>query len=233
MDPSSAAQAEPSVTVLTPTIGRPGLAELMASVDAQRNVPRPCHLLLWDATRAPGAPVPEALDTPHRFSLVLPARHAFPGFHHRAPGSALRAIGLLLATTPWVTFADDDVCWAPDHMARLLAAAQGLQWASTLRRMRTESGERLGVDRFESVGDDADRQVPYEMIDNNCMLFRREWGVRAAPLYRETRSYNDDRLMYAMLKAEAGPRGRTGRATLDQCSPPALVEMFRAACSAE
>ena len=225
---SLSAGAEDGVTILTPTTGRRSLHTLMASIDAQQLPTRPLHILLWDAQRAADAPAPESLDAPHRWSLVLP-----PGFrgHGLAPGSALRAVGLMLVCTPWVTFADDDVRWEPDHLAALLTAVKGLEWASTLRRVWTSAGEPLGIDRFESVGDDPGRLVIYEMIDNNCMLFRRAHGVAAAPLYRQTAEYNDDRLMYAWLKAQAGARGSTGRATLHQICPPRLVEFFRAYCS--
>jgi hypothetical protein len=94
------------------------------------------------------------------------------------------------------------------------------------------SGGVLGVDRFESVGDDPERRVSYEMCDNNCMMFRRPFGVTAAPLYRETRQYNDDRLMYSFLKQHAGPRGRTGTPTINQVCPERLEEFFHANCSA-
>jgi hypothetical protein len=69
------------------------------------------------------------------------------------------------------------------------------------------------------------------MVDNNCLLFRREWGVAAAAQYRETRAYDDDRRMYALLKAQAGPRGRTGRPTLVHTCPERLVPFFREFCS--
>jgi len=58
--------------------------------------------------------------------------------------------------------------------------------------------------------------------------FRRELATAAAVLYRETRDYNDDRLMYAFLKAKAGPRGRTNSATIHHTFPERLTEFFRA-----
>lgn len=218
------------LTVVTPTTGRPSLFQLIDSIAAQQPAARIQHVLLWDDYRDPAAPDPASLSAPDRLSLVLP-----PGFGRfgDAPGSALRAIGLLLARTPWVTFADDDVYWALDHAAALAVAVRGVHWASTLRHVWSPAGELLGVDRFESVGDDPGRGTPYEMCDNNCMVFRRELGVVAAPLYRETTAYNDDRLMYAFLKAKAGPRGRTGRATVHQVCPPRLEGMFRAHASRE
>lgn len=217
------------LTVITPTIGRASLNGLIESIDSQAEPEATFHLLLWDQRRDAGAQSPESYNSHRRFSVVLPAES---GRNGDAPGSPLRAIGLMCARTPWVTFADDDVNWNADHLTQLREAMAGKHWAATLRTVWSPAGERLGVDRFESVGDDPTRRVPYEMIDNNCMIFERVLGVAAAPLYRETTQYNDDRLMYEFLKRNAGPRGRTGRATINQVCPERLVGMFRSHCSA-
>jgi hypothetical protein len=137
----------------------------------------------------------------------------------------------MAARTPWVTFADDDVRWESGHVEALLKAATDRRWAATLRNIWSPSGAYLGVDRFESVGDDPGRRVPYEMFDNNCMMFQRELGSNAAVLYRETRQYNDDRLMYQFLKKFGGSPGRTGRATVHHTCPERLVEFFRCNCA--
>jgi len=216
------------VTVITPTTGRPSLLDLIASIDRQSGGVRVKHLLLWDDKRHRDSPDPKSLGSASRANMVLP--DGFGRFGN-APGSALRSIGLLLATTPWVTFADDDVRWDSAHMSLLLGAASGLYWASTLRRVFTPDNEFIGIDRFESVGDDPTRLVNPDMCDNSCMLFRREFGVSAACMYRETTDYNDDRLMYQFMKQHAGRRGRTGVPTIEQRCPPNLVGMFRAHCS--
>lgn len=219
----------PLITIITPTTGRLSLRRLIESVENQDAGVGVMHLLLWDEKRHPGGATPEQLETGERMNIVLP--HGFGRFGD-APGSALRSIGLIWATTEWVTFADDDVWWDRGHLRAMLEAAKGCNWASTLRRVWSAAGEMLGVDRFESVGDDPGRRSAHEMCDNSCMMFQRPFGVAAAPLYRETRQYNDDRLMYAFLKQAAGPRGRTGTPTINQVCPERLVEGFRAYCSA-
>jgi hypothetical protein len=218
----------PAVTVITPTTGRPSLGSLINSIDNQKQSDAIFHLLLWDQTRA-SARAPESYNGPNRKSLVLPEGL---GRNRDAPGSPLRAVGLMVANTPWVTFADDDVRWEETHLKTILEALSGAHWASTLRTIWSPSGERLGVDRFESVGDDPSRRVPYEFCDNNCMIFRRDLGAAAAVLYRETSNYDDDRLMYYFLKTNAGPRGRTNIPTIHHICPPRLVDFFRAGCSA-
>ncbi len=217
------------LTVITPTTGKPSVTRLIESVDKQTIANRIFHLLLWDDVRDAAAPRPDAYDSPGRRAIVLPAGF---GRNGAAPGSPLRAVGLVAAQSPWVTFADDDVRWDPDHAEALLAAGERHNWVSTLRRIWSPKQEYLGIDRFESVGDDPSRRVPYEMCDNNVMAFRRELGSAGAPMYRETTAYNDDRLMYAFLKQHGGPRGRTGRPTIDHTCPERLVAFFRHHCAA-
>jgi len=216
------------LTVITPTTGKPALNDLIASVDGQTIAGKLFHFLLWDNVRDPAARPPADYVGERRLNLVLPAG---AGRNGEAPGSALRAVGLMAAMTPWVTFADDDVRWEPGHAEALLRAADGRQWAATLRNVWSPDGEYLGVDRFESVGDDPGRTVPYEMYDNNCMMFRRELGSHAAFIYRETREYNDDRLMYQFLKKYAGTPGKTQAPTIHHTCPDRLVEFFRSNCA--
>jgi len=220
---------EPVLTVITPTTGKPSLTKLIGSIDSQEPTIGVTHLLLWDDVRDQGAGTPEAYNSESRHSIVLPPG---TGRNGDAPGSQLRAIGLMAARTPWVTFADDDVWWDRHHLRTVLEAAGRQNWCTTLRVVWAPDGSRIGVDRFESVGDDPTRNVPYEMVDNNCMLFRRRFGVAASRLYRETRAYNDDRLMYAFLKRNAGPRGRTGQPTINQICPARLTEFFKSNCCA-
>lgn len=216
------------ITVITPTTGKGSLEDLIASLDAQTIGPRLLHLLMFDEFRTEGATAPESFEGPTRRAYVFPWGL---GRNGEAPGSALRAVALMAAPTPWVVFADDDVRWEPDHAEAMLTAAGSGNWASTLRHVWAPGGDYIGVDRFESVGDDPARQVREEMLDNNCMMFRRELGVAAAHLYRETREYNDDRLMYRFLKDRAGPRSSTGRATVHQICPDRLEGFFRRFCS--
>lgn len=219
---------KPILTVITPTTGKRSLQTLITSIDNQENAMSVVHLLLWDDVRDDHAGPPETYHSHNRHSLVLPPG---TGRNGQAPGSQLRAIGLMVARTPWVTFADDDVWWETHHMQALQDGARGLHWCTTLRTIWGSDGKRIGVDRFESVGDDPTRRISFEMVDNNCMMFRRELGVAAARLYRETSEYDDDRLMYHFLKRNAGTRGRTGKPTINHICPEELVDYFKTNCS--
>ena len=71
------------------------------------------------------------------------------------------------------------------------------------------------------------------MVDNNCMIFKRKYGVSAACLYRNTEDYNDDRLMYNFLKQYAGVPAINIKASVNQVCPERLVEFFRTNCTKE
>jgi len=227
--------ANPLVTVVTPTTGSPSLCRLVESMN-QQTVPW-VHILLWDDKKwdSIAAVYPIEVD---RFEVDMPNgcdRYSIeiPGsfIKGQACGSALRAVGLMAANTPYVTFADSDVWMEPDHLSSLVEAMDCREWAYSVRKIWTNKDEYLGEDHFESVGDDAKRRVPYELVDNNTLMITRRFGVSAAPLYRETKDYNDDRLMYAFLKKYGGPPGKTNQATLNQVCPERLEDMFRRNCT--
>ena len=216
------------LTVITPTIGRDSLQLLIQSLDTQTIADRIFHILLWDETQV-GTASPESFNAANRYSMVIPWGL---GRNGHAPGSSLRSVGLMAANTYWVTFADDDVHWEQNHAELLVRTATNYNWAACLRNIYDSAGNYLGVDRFESVGDDPGRLVDYEMVDNNCLIFSRALGTQAAHLYRQTKNYDDDRLFYAFMKQHAGPLGRTNQATINQVCPDRLIDFFAQNCSA-
>lgn len=215
------------LTVITPTTGKDSLDRLIASIDSQSKG-RLAHLLLWDDRRDRSID-PASFNSSHRFSVVCPPG---TGRNGDAPGSILRSVGMMLARSPWVTFADDDVWWEPHHVDSIEQHARSANWLTVLRTIHSpRDGSRLGVDRFESVGDDPSRKVPYEMCDGNTMSFKREFGVAAAHMFRETTDYNDDRLLYEFLKQFAGPRQAIRSPSINQVCPDRLHDFFARFCT--
>jgi len=232
------------ITIITPTTGKNGLFKLIESLKGQ-SVPFR-HILLWDDKREDAflnsiptpldAPFdfirvkqPEELNSDNRYSVIVPSSFVQGG----ACGSSLRAVGLMLADTPYVTFADDDVWLEPSHLEDMLKAISSTDsnWAYCRRKIWASAEECIGIDNFESVGDSEDRKVPYEMVDNNCMVFKRRFGTSGAVLYRETKEYNDDRLFYGFLKQHAGVPMKVSMATVNQICPKRLDTMFRQNCT--
>ena len=99
--------------VVIPTIGRAGLAQLVATVDGE---PAPARIVIADDRPDP-AP-----------SLHLPETRApllVVGTHGRGPGAARNA-GWRAAGTEWVAFLDDDVSVPVDWCSRLVHDLQDL-----------------------------------------------------------------------------------------------------------
>ncbi|MFA7219871.1 MAG: glycosyltransferase family A protein [Synergistaceae bacterium] len=236
-------EVNPLVTIITPTTGKDSLFNLIESITKQ-GVPV-CHIILWDEIKdgrfRPSAGnanmKPEDLSRPEYWDqynyMVINIDMKVKMVQGVAAGSALRSIGLMGAFTDLVTFADDDVIWEEDHLLQMMDAISDKNWAFCKRKIWTAlpdgQYEYLGVDEFESVGEEA--KTPYKMVDNNCMMFRRRFGVSAACLYREVSEYCDDRLFYAFLMKYAGNPAKTGRATINQVCPKRLEEFFRSNCT--
>jgi len=221
------------LTVITPTIGRPSLSNLIDSI-VKQNVPV-MHLILWDDVRDTHGITPMECSRPDEHYSVnhIEIKGNMVINKGLAAGSSLRSIGLMAAQTEFVTFADDDIIWEENHLATMLPAVQNSKWAFCKRKIWTklpdDNFEYLGIDEFESVGEEA--KTPYKMVDNNCMMFHRRFGVSAACLYRETCSYNDDRQFYQFLMKYAGSPIKTGLATINQVCPEKLVDFFRINCT--
>lgn len=227
-----------SISIITPTTGKNGLKKLIQSINSQGVTFE--HIILWDDKREDEFLYPDAqtiktkdpyslneIGNNKRYSIVVPGNM----ISGSASGSALRSIGLMAASSPYITFSDDDVWMDDGHLKSLLAAINGKSWAYCKRRIWESEDTCIGVDDFESVGDSPNRKVPYEMVDNNSMIFSRRLGTSAAVIYRETQEYNDDRLMYAFLKQYGGEPGRTNIATINQICPSRLRAMFNQFCT--
>lgn len=234
-------KVNPIITVITPTTGKKSLFKLIKSIWSQ-GVPV-CHIILWDANKSKYFK--------HRFSVNYFDEYVEEKSMYRnyipininmkanvvqgnAKGSALRAIGLMAANTDLVTFADDDVEWENNHLLSMLEIIENKNsnWCYCKRKIYCRGRsqlEYLGIDNFESVGEDA--KTPYKMVDNNCMMFRRSFGVIGSVMYRETKDYNDDRLMYNFLKENAGDPAKTNMATIKQICPQNLEMFFRTNCT--
>jgi len=224
------------ITIITPTTGKNSLFRAIESLEKQDVLYE--HILLWDDKLEgdflyPNSEMrvkqPEDIASDSRFSIIIPGNMV----QGRASGSALRSVGLMVAKTPYVIFMDDDVWYEKEHLKNMLALVKGRSWAYCRRKIWASEKEYIGVDNFESVGDDPSRKVPYEMVDNNCMIFSRRFGTSGAVLYRETCDYNDDRLYYAFLKKYAGEPGKTNNATVNQICPERLIPMFKEHCTRE
>jgi len=229
------------ITVITPTTGKESLLNCIQSIKFQKTEIPIRHIILWDNKREGEFLFPMSngkTRSPYELEIeegiyssncVVVKGNLISG---KAAGSALRAVGLMMADTGWVTFMDDDVMWDSNHIESVSKHLKDADWGFCKRTIWTENREGvecLGIDEFESVGEEA--KTPYKMVDNNCMFFKKKYGISAACLYRNTTDYNDDRLMYNFLKKYAGAPFKTNESTINQICPERLVEFFRKYCT--
>lgn len=66
------------------------------------------------------------------------------GVHRCFFGGALRTTLSFLANAPVITYLDDDDWYAPDHLRRLLSAAEGKDWAYSLCHYAERDGQSAG-----------------------------------------------------------------------------------------
>lgn len=237
------------ITVITPTTGKESLLNTIMSLKNQKTTFKIKHIILWDNKRdgnflfpnsnnAVGSPYDLQISTQNYSCDCIVLNEDF--VQGVAAGSALRAVGLMAVNTDLVTFMDDDVMWDSNHLESILESINDKEWVFCKRRIWTnrqtniegeEGFECLGIDEFESVGEEA--KTPYKMVDNNSMVFKAKYGYSAACLYRNTKFYDDDRLMYNFLLKYAGQPAKTNLATVNQICPERLISYFRSNCTKE
>jgi len=224
----------PLISIITPTMGEPSMVKMMKSLYAQDIDFE--HIVLWDnAWAGDDNSVVDCVEPEEicdgswvkSFNIDMPGKMV----QGIAAGSALRSVGLMAAKGEYVTFADSDVWHEPNHLQNLLDTVKGKQWGLCRRKIWNTTGEYLGVDNFESIGNSPERKVPYVLVDNNTMIFERKFGASGAVLYRETQEYNDDRLMTEFLYKYAGEPGISEEATVNQVCPQKLESMFEKYCT--
>lgn len=231
------------LTVITPTTGKESLFNAILSLKNQKSAIPIRHIILWDNKREGEFLFPDEsgkiklindleVESGAYSSNCIVVKDNF--IQGQAVGSALRAIGLMIANTEWVTFMDDDIMWDSCHIESIMNAVENSEWGFCKRRIWTNNNgeyECLGIDEYESVGEEA--KTAYKMVDNNCLVFKKKYGISAACLYRNTTSYDDDRLMYNFLNMYAGVPAKSNETTVNQICPERLINFFSKYCTKE
>lgn len=172
------AQAPADVAVIMPTLMRPCIVEAVRCVFAQQFDGRIQIVVGLDRNPEQTGPLFQALEDrpPHVSAVVLTPPYSTSvihgGVHPAWDGGALRTILSFLANSRYLAYLDDDNTWTPDHLASLHAAIQEKAWAYSLRMLVDEdTGEELGVDRWDAVGPNKGRFAARGgMVDPNCLM---------------------------------------------------------------
>jgi hypothetical protein len=210
--------------VVIPTTCRSSLARAVHSVFHQIGVQRIHTLIGIDAVRGDDSVIDEILDT-------RPAQHAVTvlnlgystsirhgGFYSTVDGGALRTILTYAANSRYVCYLDDDNWIGETHVAKLLSAIQGRDWAFTLRwYVDPETNEPLAVDRWESVGPGQGVFQPKfgGFVDPNCLMIDKVRCAHVPPLWSvplKPRTPTADRTVFDALR-QSSAFASTGEAT--------------------
>lgn len=179
-----------SVTVVTPTIGTPFLAQAIASVQTQ-TYPLLEHVLVADGPmyrERVRAMLPS--NPAHPVSVFeLPHNTGAGGFNgHRIYGAMPQ-----LVNGRFVAFLDEDNWFEPEHVATLMEqiTVGGLSWAYALRRIVDLDDRVVANDDCESLGQWPTWNNPGgHLVDVNCYMLRRDLAIATAPLWH--RRYPDE-----------------------------------------
>lgn len=221
---SQDAQIPADVAVVIPTLMRPSLTTAIDCVYAQVFNGRIQLMIGADLNPTATDEVDAALARrPEHVSavvLTLPystsVRHG--GLHPAWDGGALRATLSFMANARRVAYLDDDNVWTPGHLASLRAAMADKAWAYSLRMLiDEETGEELGVDRWDAVGPGKGRfKAQGGMVDPNCLMLDKVALAEVLWLWSDPGPdylpLEADRRVAAALSRFPG--GETGKATV-------------------
>lgn len=217
-------QTPADVAIVMPTVMRPCIVAALETVYAQDFTGRIQLVIGADINPGHTDTLYAALERrPHHVSavvLTLPystsSRHG--GVHKAWDGGSLRDVLSMMANARHVAYLDDDNTWTPDHISSLMTAVEGKGWAYSLRMLIDEdTGEELGVDRWDAVGPRKGRfKEQGGMVDPNCLLIDK---LQLAPMLWCWTDPGPNRLALEADRRVAAtltnwPHGEVGRATV-------------------
>lgn len=207
--------AQPTVTVITSSIGRPELAQAVRSVLAQ-DYPCRHHVYIngprWQSDHTLEMIAGLKDNTTHRnHFFLLPEETGDCGI---GPGA-----GSVFASAPFLTnsdicfFLNDDDFWDPDHVSSLVAlmTKHSLAWAYSLRRFVDLAGQPMVDDNWDSLGHHLADPGNEHIVDNSCYAIRTEVARKVGPHWLTP--HCGDRVIFRALEAAKLPCGTTGRST--------------------
>lgn len=173
---------EKSVTVITPTIGSPKLADAIQSVQAQTysNIE---HLLVVDGEKYKESVYELALEAKRNLPVVqiLPHNTGAKGFY----GHRIYAGVPHFLNTDYIFFLDEDNWYEPDHVASLVEVLErGNDFAYSLRKIYNPDKSYVCDDNCEALGKwpifftfNKDNQM---LIDTSAFAFNRKFLIKTS-----------------------------------------------------
>jgi glycosyltransferase involved in cell wall biosynthesis len=209
---------DPSVVVITPTVGKKSLEEAINSVQSQTYKGTIEHLIVVDGSEnLASASLHIPLDKNIHVTSTPYNVGANGMYGHRIYASYPH-----LVDQDYVIFLDDDNWFEPHHIDTLvnLIQKENLDWAYSLRCVY-ENGNFLDYDRCESIGKwpiwfTQDTPTPGNLVDTSSFCFKREFLIQCCHLWHY--GWGGDRRFYSLIK-EQSKHNTTGKHTLNYNLP--------------
>ena len=213
-------------TIVTPTIGRKSILDLKEKL-AKEELPY-VHLVMMDSKKDPNALAKEDIEDDRTF--VYEIRHPLYPQPNARMDVYLRAIGILMARTPYIRCCDDDVWPEEGHLSVVtdFMEKENLDFTWCLRRMYTKEKEIIGIDRFEAIGEK--NKFGYNLLDNSSLFYNQKAARILAQVFLNNPVYGDDRLTWDPLHQFC--KGKfLDKVLTNHMAQPNLNDFFKENCS--
>lgn len=237
---------QPLITIITPTLGNRSLLRLKKSLMFEK-IPY-IHLILWDKNRVNNSLNPIELED--EITTCYEFKHHFYQNKNQRNDVWLRAVGISLTNTPFITFFDDDTWCNRNHLYDILDTmtnkkldylyCQRTMWQdinsnntnyynnnSNINHDYIYKGNlsEIGVDNFEAIGEK--NKYGYRLIDNSSFYLRIETARQLAPLFLNNPIYGDDRLTPDFLDKINAKGERYMKPVINHIAKPSIVNFFK------
>ena len=216
----------PIFTVITPTVGRKSIYKLKKILQKE-TIPY-VHLILWDSKRCEDAVRPCDLEDDVTYCYEF--HHPLYARQNARNDVWLRAVGISLARTPYITFSDDDTWPEENHLHRVYKymIENKLDYTHCIRRMWSPNCEAIGEDRFEAIGEL--NSFGYTLLDNSSLFLNSKAALIVMQVFLQNQVYGDDRVTHGPLKKYCSGK-RIDQVLKNHTCQPNLEAFFRKFCT--
>lgn len=216
------------ITVITPTLGRRSILRLLDSLQKQ-NV-KILHLVMWDQKRCEDGillndPIFEKYHSENYKSYHYVISHPVYGISR--VDNYLRSLGIVMATTNYITQIDDD-CWLEEgwlSRAIQLIKEKEINYIFCQRNLWENEEIFLGIDNYESIG--VKNKFGYHLMETNSIVFTKKIAFVIHKITYENNIYGHDRkIAEYLIENEKGIHDNQ-TSGLNQIVPYFLLEFHK------
>ena len=221
-------KSKPLITIITPTLGNPSIINLINALEGEA-IPY-IHLILFDKNRVKNGLKPSDLHNgQNTFCYEFLHPHLLKKENQRND-VWLRAVGVSLANTEYVTFFDDDTWPDRNHLKNIISFMKEKKYGYTFckRRMWEKTAQNklnlIGTDNFEAIG--IPNKEGYRLIDNSSLYMTIQTARMLIPTYLNNQVYGDDRITPDILDNNA-IGGQYNKVVVNHIAKSILVDYFK------